>query len=95
MQGAEGTDDVAVATIFVSHAWKYPIVDVLEQLIKLGTAEPGQYFWLDFLMVDQNKAYNDFDIIIFWLQFSPLASASAAVIVPQCVAYIAQLDCAR
>lgn len=55
--GAEGTADLAPATVFVSHAWKYSIMDVLEQLIKLGTADPDQFFWLDFLMVDQNKAH--------------------------------------
>ena len=40
--GAEGTADLAPATVFVSHAWKYSIMDVLEQLIKLGTADPAQ-----------------------------------------------------
>lgn len=46
----------ADATVFVSHAWKYSIADVLDQLLEIGEREPQTFFWFDILMVDQNNA---------------------------------------
>ena len=46
---------VAPATVFVSHAWKYPfvevVVDVMEQYNKRN---PDTYFWFDLFTNDQN-----------------------------------------
>ncbi len=47
-------DCVGPANVFVSHAWKYNMIDLLDQLIIMGENMPGRYFWIDVLVVDQN-----------------------------------------
>eukprot|EP00040_Diaphanoeca_grandis_P034142 m.210416 g.210416 ORF g.210416 m.210416 type:complete len:847 (-) comp33077_c0_seq1:305-2845(-) len=54
-------DWISPANVFVSHAWKYNFVDVLQQLISHGNTmmemESKQcFFWIDVLMVDQTTA---------------------------------------
>eukprot|EP00912_Choanoflagellata_sp_UC4_P001110 UC4_evm1s687 len=46
------------ATVFVSHAWSYSIIEVLEILIEYGEENPGTYYWFDILGVDQNQEMN-------------------------------------
>eukprot|EP00035_Acanthoeca_spectabilis_P016656 m.345245 g.345245 ORF g.345245 m.345245 type:complete len:659 (+) comp16554_c1_seq2:117-2093(+) len=47
--------EIGKATVFISHAWRYRILDVLEQLVSFGNAHPDTYFWIDFVILDQNS----------------------------------------
>ena len=67
-QIAERVGETAEATIFVSYAWKYRAVDLLDALIAFGAEHSGSYFWIDMLMVDQNQAHalpDDFWTVTF------------------------------
>ena len=60
-----GKPFVATATVYISHAWRYSLcevmVDVMEQHAK---DNPDSYFWFDLFTNDQNsvavKDFNDF-----------------------------------
>ena len=63
LKTSDGKPMVALATVFVSHAWQYPfcdvVVDVMEQHAK---DHPDAYFWFDLFTNDQNEvASKDFD----------------------------------
>ena len=46
---------VAPATVFVSHAWKYPFVEVVVDVMEQYNEEnPNTYFWFDLFTNDQN-----------------------------------------
>ena len=49
---------VGPATVFVSHAWRYAIMDVLNTMLKYAESHPNTYFWFDLFVNDQNNAPN-------------------------------------
>jgi len=58
---AEGNDGVGVATWFVSHAWMYTCVELLETLEHLFTGEPqglDTCIWLDMVSTSQHGTFS-------------------------------------
>lgn len=43
------------ATIFVSHSWRFPVVQVLRMLIDYAGRHPSAVFWFDLFQNDQNR----------------------------------------
>jgi hypothetical protein len=45
-------NSIGKATVFVSHSWKYNLVEVVDNLISIGESAEGDWFcWFDVLMV--------------------------------------------
>jgi tetratricopeptide (TPR) repeat protein len=42
------------ASVFVSHAWRYKITEVLDVMEQYEAAHPGTYFWFDTVINNQN-----------------------------------------
>lgn len=63
LKNKHGVPLVAPATVFVSHAWKYPFASIVADCMEQHTAdEPDAYFWFDLFTNDQNAVANkDFD----------------------------------
>ena len=63
LKNKQGKPLVAPATVFVSHAWKYPFASTVADVMEQHTAvEPDAYFWFDLFTNDQNAVANkDFD----------------------------------
>ena len=54
----EQTEDwpyIAPATVFVSHAWKYNIVEVIDAMEQYEVLHPNSYFWFDLFINNQNN----------------------------------------
>ncbi|EGD80080.1 hypothetical protein PTSG_10354 [Salpingoeca rosetta] len=54
-------EHIGTATVFVSHAWRYKIADVLATMVEFAEEEkrhgrPEPYFWFDLFMNNQNIA---------------------------------------
>jgi len=54
----DGKNLVAQSTLFVSHAWRYPLLDLVEALDDWTTKEKKRdaYVWLDVMCVNQHDA---------------------------------------
>ena len=50
--------DVGKATVFISHAWKYNFLDVVDALQHHFSSEPDVYIWFDLFSNNQHKAPN-------------------------------------
>ncbi|EGD77678.1 hypothetical protein PTSG_08770 [Salpingoeca rosetta] len=60
MRDQNASDDVRPATVFVSHAWRYKIVDVLTTLLEFAEEEESKHgrkthFWFDLFMNNQHQ----------------------------------------
>ena len=51
-----GSPYFAPANVFVSHAWKYLITDVLSVMEQYEQSHPGTCFWFDLFVNNQNIA---------------------------------------
>ena len=58
-----GIPYVATATVFVSHAWRYPFYDIVADVMEQhAESHPDAYFWFDLFTNDQNEvASKDFE----------------------------------
>ena len=52
------SSDVGIATVFISHAWKYNFLDVVDALQYHFSSEPDVYIWFDLFSNNQHKAPN-------------------------------------
>ena len=57
------SDDVGAASVFISHAWRYNFLDVLDSLERNFELEPDAILWFDLFSNDQNKAP---DLDFYW-----------------------------
>ena len=48
--------DVGEASVFISHAWKYIFLDVIDSLQHHFSREPDMYIWFDLFSNDQNNS---------------------------------------
>ena len=54
----KNSPDVGRATVFISHAWKYNFLDVVDALQHHFSSEPDVYIWFDLFSNNQHKAPN-------------------------------------
>jgi hypothetical protein len=55
--------------VFISHAWKYPFLDVMDALRNYFRSEPDIVIWFDVFSVDQH-AEADVDLDFDWWSHS-------------------------
>ena len=53
---AEGCVMVGAATVFVSHAWKFSVFDVIAVMLRHEQEHPHSFFWFDLAVNNQHKA---------------------------------------
>ena len=52
----QNSPDVGEATVFISHAWKYTFVEVVDALEHHFSKEPDIFIWFDLFSNNQHKA---------------------------------------
>ena len=67
-----GVPYISLATVFISHAWRYKFYDVVVAVMEqYASKDPDAYFWFDLFTNDQNKVgEKDFN----WFSFTFLNS---------------------
>lgn len=51
---AKGAPYIGLATVYVSHAWKYLFADTIDVLEQYAREHPNTYFWMDVFVISQN-----------------------------------------
>ena len=70
------------ATVFVSHAYSYDVLDSIEVMLRYEEAHPGSYFWFDPFSLNQHGDNGVVDTAVLEVAFaSQIESIGATLIV--------------
>ena len=61
---------MGTATVFISHAWLYKFLDVLDALQHYFLSDPDTIVWFDVFSVNQHDAEKEVDLDFDWWSHS-------------------------